>query len=260
MKQWIKSILGRVRSKQAGEKGLGMQGHGDAGAGKILWPGEEKEIGSGKMYIIVGLGNPGREYENTRHNVGWLVLDRLAAEGGIDILEKKHKALVGKGVIDGQKVLLAKPLTYMNLSGESVRELVDYYKIDMAAELIVISDDIALAPGQLRVRKKGSAGGHNGLKNIIQNLGSDEFIRLRMGVGDKPTAYDLKDFVLGHLVGDEKKLMDEAAKRGADCIRMIMAQGPDAAMNAFNAKKEKKKPSTEDEKAQSDEAAQPNKE
>ncbi len=193
------------------------------------------------MFIIVGLGNPGREYENTRHNVGWMVLDRLAKDAGIDILEKKHKALVGKGVIDGQKVLLAKPLTYMNLSGESVREIVDYYKIDASAELIIISDDVALPPGQLRVRKKGSAGGHNGLKNIILNLGDDQFIRLRMGVGEKPTAFDLKDFVLGHLVGDEKKLMDEAAKRGAECVRMIMAQGPDAAMNTFNAKKEKAK-------------------
>ena len=187
------------------------------------------------MFIIVGLGNPGREYENTRHNSGYATLDQLAKVGGIDILEKKHKALIGKGVIDGQKVLLAKPLTYMNLSGESVRELIDYYKIDDTAELIVISDDISLPPGQLRVRKKGSAGGHNGLKNIILHLGHDQFIRLKMGVGEKPKDYDLKDYVLGHFTGDEKKLMEDAAKRGAECIRMIMAEGPDAAMNAFNA-------------------------
>ena len=174
------------------------------------------------MYIIVGLGNPGREYENTRHNVGFMTLDKLAEAGGIDVLEKKHKALIGKGMIDGQKVILAKPMTYMNLSGESVREL------------IVISDDVSLPPGQLRVRKKGSAGGHNGLKNIILHLGHDQFIRLRMGVGEKPTAYDMKDYVLGHFTGDEKKLMDEATKRGADCIRKIMADGPDAAMNEFN--------------------------
>lgn len=189
------------------------------------------------MYIIAGLGNPGKEYENTRHNIGFMTLDKLAQAGGIDVLEKKHKALIGKGVIDGQKVLLAKPLTYMNLSGESIRELIDYYKIDETSELIIISDDISLPPGQLRVRKKGSAGGHNGLKSIIQYLGHDQFIRLKMGVGEKPSEYDLKDYVLGHFTGDEKKLMDEAAKRGADCIRMIMAEGPDAAMNSFNAAK-----------------------
>lgn len=187
------------------------------------------------MFIIVGLGNPGREYENTRHNIGFMTLDALAKAGGIDVLEKKHKALIGKGLIDGHKVVLAKPLTYMNLSGESVRELVDYYKADETAELIVISDDVSLPPGQLRIRKKGSAGGHNGLKNIILHLGHDQFMRLKMGVGEKPAAYDLKDYVLGHFTGDEKKLMEEAAKRGAEAIRMIIDQGPDAAMNAFNA-------------------------
>lgn len=188
------------------------------------------------MYIIVGLGNPGREYENTRHNIGFETIDQLAAAGGISVLEKKHKAIIGKGVIDGQKVILAKPQTFMNLSGESVRELVDYYKIDDTAELIVISDDISLPPGQLRIRKKGSAGGHNGLKNIIQHLGHDSFIRLKMGVGEKPAGYDLKDFVLGHFTGDEKKLMQEAAKRGADAIRSIMAKGADASMNEYNKK------------------------
>jgi len=187
------------------------------------------------MYIIVGLGNPGREYENTRHNVGFMTLDELAKDAGIDVLEKKHKALIGKGIIDGQKVVLAKPLTYMNLSGESVRELMDFYKIDVSTELIVISDDVSLPPGQLRVRKKGSAGGHNGLKNIILHAGTDQFIRLRMGIGEKPSAFDMKDYVLGHFAGEEKKLMEEAVKRGADCIRMIMEKGPDAAMNAFNA-------------------------
>lgn len=189
------------------------------------------------MFIIVGLGNPGKEYENTRHNIGFMTLDRLAEAGGIEILEKKHKALIGKGMIDGQKVILAKPQTFMNLSGESVRELTDYYKVDETAELIIISDDISLPPGQLRVRKKGSAGGHNGLKNIILHLGHDQFIRLRMGVGEKPEGYDLKDYVLGHFTGDERKAMQEAAERGADCIRMIMKDGPDAAMNAFNARK-----------------------
>jgi len=186
------------------------------------------------MYIIVGLGNPGREYENTRHNIGWATLDQLAATAGIGILEKKHKALIGKGVIDGHKVILAKPLTYMNLSGESIRELTDYYKIDESAELIVISDDISLPPGHLRIRKKGSAGGHNGLKNIILCLGHDQFIRLRVGVGEKPPKYDLKDYVLEHFPQSEKNMIEEATKRGAEAIRMIMNEGPDAAMNSFN--------------------------
>lgn len=186
------------------------------------------------MYIIVGLGNPGREYENTRHNIGFETIDQLAEAGGIRVLEKKHKALIGKGVIDGQKVVLAKPQTYMNLSGESIRELVDFYKVDVTTELIVISDDISLPPGQLRIRKKGSAGGHNGLKNIILHLGTQDFIRLRMGVGEKPAGYDLKDYVLGHFTGDEKKKMLEAARRGADAVRAIMAKGPDSAMNEYN--------------------------
>ena len=195
-------------------------------------------LGAGKglkMYIIVGLGNPKKEYENTRHNIGFDVIDLLAEQENISVLEKKHKALIGKGYVAGQKCILAKPQTFMNLSGESVRELVDYYKADEKEELIVISDDISLDVAQIRVRKKGSAGGHNGLKNIILHLGHDQFIRLKMGVGEKPKDYDLKDYVLGHFTGDEKKLMEDAAKRGAECIRMIMAEGPDAAMNSYNA-------------------------
>ncbi|MDE6608837.1 MAG: aminoacyl-tRNA hydrolase, partial [Lachnospiraceae bacterium] len=128
------------------------------------------------MYIIVGLGNPTREYENTRHNIGFDTIDAIANKYDIAVLEKKHKALIGKGFIDGKKVILAKPLTYMNLSGESVRELVDYYKIEETEELIVIFDDISLDVGQLRIRKKGSAGGHNGVKNIIKQLGHDTFM------------------------------------------------------------------------------------
>ena len=138
------------------------------------------------MFIIVGLGNPGREYENTRHNIGFAVIDRLAEEEQIQLREKKHRAVIGKGYIDGRKVLLAKPQTYMNLSGESVRELVDYYGIDETEELLVISDDITLPAGQLRLRKRGSAGGHNGLKNIILHLGHEDFQRLKMGVGERP--------------------------------------------------------------------------
>ena len=190
------------------------------------------------MYIIVGLGNPGKEYANTRHNIGFDVIDVLAKEANIDVLEKKNKALVGKGIIDGQRCILAKPQTFMNLSGMSVSELVQYYKIDEKSELIVISDDISLDVGQIRVRKKGSAGGHNGLKNIIAQLGHEEFIRIKMGVGEKPKGYDLADYVLGHFKTDERKIMDDAAKRAVEAIRMIMGDGPDAAMNQFNRKNE----------------------
>ncbi|MFU2422266.1 MAG: aminoacyl-tRNA hydrolase [Bacteroides sp.] len=189
------------------------------------------------MYLIVGLGNPGKEYENTRHNIGFDVIETLAAQEKIDILEKKHKGLVGKGYIDGEKVILAKPLTYMNLSGECVKEILDYYKIDAKTNLIVISDDISLAPGHIRIRKKGSAGGHNGLKNIIAHLGDDEFIRIKMGVGEKPAGYDLADYVLGHFTGMERKVMDEAAAEAADAIRVIMKEGAESAMNRFNGKK-----------------------
>lgn len=186
------------------------------------------------MYIIVGLGNPGKEYQNTRHNIGFDVIDRLADEENISVIEKKHKALVGKGYIGGQKVILAKPLTFMNLSGESVRELIDYYKVDEESELIVISDDISLDVGKLRIRKKGSAGGHNGLKNIIQHLGHDTFMRVKMGVGEKPKGYDLADYVLGHFTQDERKIMDDAAKKAVDAIRTIMQDGADLAMNRYN--------------------------
>ncbi len=186
------------------------------------------------MYIIVGLGNPGRDYAGTRHNVGFDVIDRLAAEENISVLEKKHKAIIGKGVLAGQKCVLAKPQTYMNLSGESVRELLGYYKVDAASELIVVSDDISLEPGQLRIRKKGSAGGHNGLKNIIANLGHDSFIRMKMGVGEKPRNWDLADYVLGRFSREDREAVDEAISRGADAIRMIIAEDADAAMNRYN--------------------------
>lgn len=188
------------------------------------------------MYIIVGLGNPGRDYVNTRHNIGFDVIDRLAEEENIGVLEKKHKAIIGKGYVAGAKCILAKPQTFMNLSGESVRELIDYYKVDETCELIVISDDISLEPGQLRIRKKGSAGGHNGLKNIIARIGHDNFIRVKMGVGEKPRGYDLADYVLGHFSTGERKRMEDAAGRAADAIRMIITRDADAAMNEYNRK------------------------
>lgn len=189
------------------------------------------------MYIIVGLGNPKKEYDNTRHNIGFDVIDALANENRIGMTEKKHKAVIGKGVIAGQKVILAKPQTYMNLSGESVRELVDYYKIDEATELIVISDDISLDVGQLRIRKKGSAGGHNGLKNIILHLGHDSFQRIKMGVGEKPKNYDLADYVLGHFSKEERLVMDESVLDACKVIEMMINDDTDGAMNLYNKKK-----------------------
>lgn len=193
------------------------------------------------MYIIAGLGNPGKEYENTRHNIGFQAIDKLAEQENIGVLEKKHKAVFGKGYVAGQKCILAKPQTFMNLSGESIRELIDYYKVDEETQLIVIVDDICLDVGQIRVRKKGSAGGHNGLKNIISHLGHDSFNRIRIGVGEKPKGYELVDYVLGHFSKEEIKLMDDAAKKAADAVRTIIAEGADAAMNEFNRKQDTKR-------------------
>ena len=189
------------------------------------------------MYIIVGLGNPTKEYAHTRHNVGFDTIDKIADRHGIAVLEKKHKAVYGRGYIEGQKVILAKPQTFMNLSGESVRSLIDYYKVDEETELIVIYDDISLEPGQLRIRKKGSAGGHNGIKNIISHLGHDTFVRIKVGVGEKPKGYDLADYVLSRFAKDEVSAMEDAFERAADAVEVIITGGPDEAMNRFNAKK-----------------------
>lgn len=188
------------------------------------------------MYVIAGLGNPGKEYQNTRHNIGFDVIDVIAEKNQIPVLEKKHKAIIGKGYIEGQKVILAKPRTYMNLSGESLRELVDYYKIDATAELIVIYDDVNLSPGQLRIREKGSAGGHNGMKSIISHLGN-AFWRIKMGVGEKPSKYDLADYVLGHFTQKERKIMKEAAEKAESAVRLMIRGEKNAAMNEYNRKK-----------------------
>ena len=191
------------------------------------------------MYVIVGLGNPTPEYKGTRHNVGFEVVNILADRYDIETDAIKHKALFGRGVIEGNKVILAMPQTFMNLSGESVRQLVDYYKIDITRELIVVYDDINLKPGQIRIRKSGSAGGHNGMKNIIANLGSDNFMRVRIGVGEKPQGYDLADYVTGHFTKEEKEIMEVAFISGAKSVVKIMTDGIDAAMNEYNrAKKE----------------------
>lgn len=189
-----------------------------------------------KMFIIAGLGNPKKEYDNTRHNIGFAVIDALADKYNISVKSIRSRALTGRGMIAGQKVILVKPLTFMNASGESIAPLADYYKADAEKELVVISDDISLPPGQIRIRKKGSAGGHNGLKSIIQHLGSENFQRIRVGVGEKPGGYDLADYVLGHFSKEERPLMEEGILKTVQAVEMILQKDTDRAMNEFNRK------------------------
>ena len=188
------------------------------------------------MFIIAGLGNPTLQYEGTRHNVGFDVIDMLADRYNISVDGRKGRALIGKGMIGGQKVLLVKPQTYMNLSGESLRELVNYYKIDEEHELLVIYDDISLDVGQLRIRKKGSAGGHNGIKSVISHLGTNVFPRIKVGVGEKPSGYDLADYVLGHFSKEDRELMEEGYDRADHAVGMILNGEIEAAMNQYNRK------------------------
>ena len=188
------------------------------------------------MFIIAGLGNPTLQYEGTRHNVGFDVIDMLADRYNISVDGRKGRALIGKGMIGGQKVLLVKPQTYMNLSGESVRELVNYYKVDPESELIVVYDDISLAPGQIRSRKIGSAGGHYGIKIIIANLGTDRFMRVKVGVGEKPKNWDLADYVLSPFTKDERPLVNLAIEHAAKAIEQMLNGDVDAAMNEYNRK------------------------
>ncbi len=185
------------------------------------------------MYLIAGLGNPGKEYENTRHNAGFMVIDRLADMLGCQVNGRKFRGFVGDGRIGGEKVVLLKPQTYMNLSGESVRAAMDFYKTE-PDHLIVIYDDISLDVGSVRVRAKGSAGGHNGMKNIIACLGTQEYPRVRVGIGDKPARMDLADYVLSHFTKKETELLEEAVRNAADAVVMLIEQGPQVAMNHYN--------------------------
>ena len=188
----------------------------------------------GAEWLLVGLGNPGTQYENTRHNVGFLVADELAERQNAPIQRLKFKALTNLLTISGEKVLVMKPVTYMNLSGEAVRQAVDFYKIP-PERVLVVSDDTALAVGRLRIRKGGSAGGHNGLKNIIQHLGTDQFPRIKVGVGQKPHPdYDMADWVLSKFAGEDLKTITEAIRKAADAVECLIQEGPDKAMNRFN--------------------------
>ena len=189
-------------------------------------------------YLIAGLGNPTKKYEGTRHNVGFETIDILSADCGIEVREKKHKALCGKGMINGSRVILAKPQTYMNLSGESLRLIADFYQIP-PENIIVICDDINLPCGQLRIRARGSAGGHNGLKNIILHLGSQDFMRVRIGVGEKPEGWELADYVLSRTGGEDRKILNDAEKDAAEAVKLMAAGEITKAMNLYNIKKER---------------------
>lgn len=186
------------------------------------------------MFIIAGLGNPTLKYRGTRHNVGFDVIDVLADKYNISVETKKCRAYIGKGIIEGRRVILAKPQTYMNLSGESIRGLIDYFKTDPERELLVIYDDISLNPGQIRIRSKGSAGGHNGIKNIIANLGTDVFARIKVGIGEKPKEYDLADYVLSRFSKGEREKIEKAYEHAADAAGRILSGETESAMNEYN--------------------------
>ena len=185
------------------------------------------------MKIIAGLGNPGMQYAATRHNIGFEVMERLAYETGIRLDKKKHRAILGQGQIGGEKVILLQPQTYMNLSGESIRAVMDFYSLT-PQDVAVVYDEISLDLGQLRIREKGSAGGHNGMKNIIAHLGTQELIRFRVGVGPQVPGMDSADFVLKRMSREEIKMAAEMALRTAEAITAYLEQGIAYAMNHYN--------------------------
>lgn len=187
------------------------------------------------MYIIVGLGNPGRKYENTRHNLGFITIDRLASKHDIKVDKIKFKALVGDGRIAGQKVLLVKPQTYMNLSGDSVREVANFYKVE-PDEIIVIYDDLDLPLGNLRIRKSGSAGTHNGMKSVVYQLKSDQFPRVRIGIGQNGDK-DIIDFVIGGFRKEEVPILEDTVDKAVMAIESMIGETVDIAMNKYNSKK-----------------------
>lgn len=204
------------------------------------------------MYVIVGLGNPGREYNDTKHNVGFRVIDKLADKYNISVEKIKHKALIGDGVIAGKKVMLVKPQTYMNLSGESVKEIMSFYKVPLE-NLIVIYDDTSLELSMIRLREKGSAGGHNGIKSIINHMGGDTFNRVKVGIGAKPNGWDLADYVLAKFGKDDEPLILSGIDKAAESVGIFVGRGMKDAMNKFNAKqKPQKEPKKEENKDNKD--------
>lgn len=183
------------------------------------------------MFLIVGLGNPGSQYEDTRHNIGFKVVDNIAKEYNIEINRQKFKGMCGEGFINGEKVILLKPTTYMNLSGESIREVVDFYKLSNY-DVLVIYDDISLDVGRLRIREKGSAGGHNGIKSIIAHLGTDIFPRIKVGVG-QPNV-DLVNYVLGKFTKEEMEVLNESIDASTKAAKEIISNDVKTAMNIYN--------------------------
>lgn len=186
--------------------------------------------------IIVGLGNPGKEYSGTRHNAGFEVIDKLAYDYNINVNKAKFKGIIGEGNIKNKHIILLKPLTYMNLSGESIKEALNWYKLTYK-DIIVIYDDTSLNVGEIRVREKGSAGGHNGMKNIIYLLNTDEFIRVRVGIGEKPKDWDLADYVLSRFYKDEIPVIIDGFTKASNAVETILENGVQTAMNKFNQKK-----------------------
>ena len=210
-----------------------------------------------EFFCIVGLGNPGRQYEETKHNVGFNVIDMLAEKYEISVTKAKHKALIGDGEIRGKRVLLVKPQTYMNLSGESVREIVNFYKIPQE-RFAVIFDDTSLPCGSVRIREKGSHGGHNGIRNIIDQMGTDQFYRIKVGIGEKPSGWDLADYVLGKFNEDDLPAMDEGMDKAVKGVELMLSRGIAEAANRVNQKpKTMKKQKAEAEKAEAEQKKEP---
>ncbi|MBQ2752755.1 MAG: aminoacyl-tRNA hydrolase [Firmicutes bacterium] len=185
------------------------------------------------MKVIAGLGNPGKEYENTKHNVGFRVIDKIAEDNNINVNKLKFKAFIGEGTINGEKVMLVKPQTFMNLSGESIKQILAFYKVP-AKDFFVIYDDTSLPLNAIRIRQKGSAGGHNGIKNIIQHLGSDVFDRIKVGIGEKPSGWDLADYVLSKFSKDDEPLIRQGIDKAAKAAEMMLKVGTEKAMNEMN--------------------------
>nr|WP_142398848.1 aminoacyl-tRNA hydrolase [Bacillus thuringiensis] len=193
----------------------------------------KKESSGTRMKLIVGLGNPGREYELTRHNVGFMAIDELAKRWNISLNEQKFKGVFGAGFVNGEKVILLKPLTYMNLSGESIRPLMDYYKIDVE-DFVVMYDDLDIPVGKLRLRMKGSAGGHNGVKSTISHLGTQEFQRIRMGIDRPKNGMKVVDYVLGRFTSEEIPDVNHSIEKAADACEEWLNKPFLQIMNTFN--------------------------
>lgn len=185
------------------------------------------------MYVIVGLGNPGERYTQTKHNIGFITIDYLAEQHNIKVNKIKHKAVIGEGTIGGEKILLVKPSTFMNLSGQSVMEIMNFYKVPIE-NLIVIYDDIDLPVGKVRIRQSGSSGTHNGMRNIIYLLNNQGYPRIRIGVGKQPDYMDLGDYVMTKFNEEEKPLIRDAVKNSAQAVEEIVKNGINAAMNKYN--------------------------